>query len=83
MRFEPATLTVQAGQPVLLTLRNAGHATHDFVLSEGVARRVRIKADGGETATGTFTVDHPGTYTFICSVPGHEAAGMKGTIVAQ
>ena len=83
MRFEPDAIVVTAGQPVLVTLRNEGRMTHDFVLSEGVARRFRIKAEGGETGSGTFTLDRPGTYTFICSVPGHESAGMKGTITAR
>lgn len=82
MRFEPETLTVQAGQPVHLTLVNEGHIPHDFMLREGVDKPVRILATG-RSAAGTFTIDRPGTYTFICSVPGHEAAGMKGTIVAE
>lgn len=83
MRFEPASITATAGQPVQLTLRNEGHAPHDFSLSDGVTRPVKIKADGGKTASATFTIDRPGTYTFICSVPGHEAAGMTGTLVAE
>jgi nitrite reductase (NO-forming) len=83
MRFEPSTIAVTAGQPVQLTLRNEGRMPHDVALSEGVARRVKIKADGGETASGTFTIERPGTYTFVCSVPGHEAAGMTGTITAR
>lgn len=83
MRFEPSSITVAVGQPVHLTLRNEGRMDHDFTLSEGVSRRVRIKADGGETASGTFTIDRPGTYTFVCSVSGHESAGMTGTITAR
>jgi len=25
----------------------------------------------------------PGTYQFYCPVPGHKAAGMKGTLTVQ
>ena len=38
----------------------------------------------GSGGTSTFTVTlKPGTYTFFCEVPGHEAAGMKGTLVVK
>ena len=38
----------------------------------------------GETAEVTFTVPKkPGTYTFICTFPGHYAGGMKGTLVVK
>jgi azurin len=38
-------------------------------------------AGGGETVEVTFTVpDKKGDYTYLCSFPGHYAAGMKGTL---
>ncbi|MFH5832184.1 plastocyanin/azurin family copper-binding protein [Halalkalibaculum sp. DA384] len=41
-------------------------------------------AGGGETVEVTFTVpEETGSYTYICSFPGHFAAGMKGTIVVE
>jgi uncharacterized cupredoxin-like copper-binding protein len=83
MRFGPSSIVVRAGQPVELTLRNVGGITHDFTLAEGATRPVTIVAQGGQTARGTFTIDTPGTYPFVCSVPGHAAAGMRGTIRAQ
>jgi nitrite reductase (NO-forming) len=83
MSFDPATITVHAGQPVQLTLRNTGGTPHDFTLTDGVAQPVKITAGGGQTASGTFTVDSPGTYTFQCSMPGHAAAGMQGRLTAE
>jgi plastocyanin len=83
MWFKPASIEVQAGQPVELTLRNTGAIRHDFALAEGVSKRVKVSADGGKTARATFTVERPGTYTFVCSVSGHAEVGMRGTIAAR
>jgi nitrite reductase (NO-forming) len=83
LRFEPSSLTVNAGQPVQVTLTNAGQMQHDWSLTQGATQPVKIVANAGQTAVGTFTIQQPGTYTFICSVPGHAAAGMQGTITAQ
>ncbi len=33
LQFAPATLTVQAGRPVQLTIKNAGTTDHDFVIA--------------------------------------------------
>jgi nitrite reductase (NO-forming) len=83
MKFEQPTLTVPVGQPVQVTLVNDGTLIHDFVLTSGVEQPVKIEANGKSTASGTFTIARAGTYTYICAQPGHEAAGMKGTIVAK
>jgi nitrite reductase (NO-forming) len=83
MHFAPPSLVVRAGQPVELTLRNGGGIPHDFALAEGASSPVKIEAQGGRTARGTFTIDTPGRYAFVCTVPGHADAGMRGTITAQ
>lgn len=83
MSFDPSSFAVPAGQPVQLTLENEGQMPHDFTLAEGVNQPVKITAAGGQTATGTFTISKPGTYSFECSMPGHAGAGMRGTITAQ
>jgi uncharacterized cupredoxin-like copper-binding protein len=83
MKFVPAAISVRAGQPLELTLRNSGQMPHDFTLNEGTAQPVKLTVNGGETASGTFTIDKPGTYSFDCSMPGHDLAGMRGTITAQ
>jgi uncharacterized cupredoxin-like copper-binding protein len=83
MRFEPNAIVVKAGQPVELTITNAGSNDHDFSLSEGVGEPVKVVVKGGQSSTSTFILAQPGTYNFTCSQFGHAGAGMKGTITAQ
>jgi nitrite reductase (NO-forming) len=83
VRFEPSTIAVKAGQPVQVTLQSTGGGEHDFALDEGVARPFKVAVRGGETASGTFTIERPGTYEFYCSVPGHALVGMRGTITVE
>jgi uncharacterized cupredoxin-like copper-binding protein len=83
MDFDPSFITVQADQPVRLTLRNNGLMPHDLTLTDGVAQPVKVTATGGQSASIIFTIEKPGTYSFECSMPGHAAAGMRGTITAQ
>lgn len=78
LRFDPATITMRPGVPVNLTLVNEGRALHDLTIP---TLGFMLDADPGEQASGSLTVDEPGTYPFECSVPGHAAAGMRGTLV--
>src|SRR5919205_343671 len=57
MQFATPALEVQAGRPLELTLENVGGMPHDFTLGDGVSRPVKIEAKGGETSSGTFTID--------------------------
>jgi plastocyanin len=69
----------------------AGSVRIDYRNPSPVPHNVSVKGDGldaqGEVVqngTSTVTADlQPGTYTFYCSVPGHEAAGMKGTLTVR
>jgi uncharacterized cupredoxin-like copper-binding protein len=83
MSFEPKSIALRAGQLVELTVQNTGHVPHDFTLTSGVAAPVVVQAPGGKTATATFTIQKPGTYTFVCGVPGHADAGMRGTLTVE
>lgn len=41
-------------------------------------------AGGGESVEVTFTAPKkPGSYTFVCTFPGHFAGGMKGTLIVK
>ena len=69
--FQPATVTVKAGQSV--TWKNGSKLTHTATGSG---------FDSGSIGPGqswTHTFSKAGTYPYVC-VP-HQAAGMKGTVV--
>ena len=40
-------------------------------------------AGPGETVEVTIKIPAAGTFTYLCTFPGHFAAGMRGTIVAK
>jgi plastocyanin len=71
----------------------SSHVTIDFTNHSPLEHNVTIANAQGKVlgATPTFlggtkvlTLDlPPGTYTFYCSVPGHELAGMKGTLTVR
>ena len=82
-RFNPSTITLKAGQPLQVTFQNSGEILHDFTVQQGLARPITILEDGGKSGTATVTYDKPGTYKFFCSQPGHDQAGMHGTITVQ
>lgn len=75
-RFEPASLPLDAGQTVHLTVTNGGGAEHNFTLEEA---DVSEDVEPGEDADVTFTApDANGTYTYYCEY--HRGRGMAGTI---
>lgn len=74
--FDPADATAPADTDVTVEVVNVGSIEHDWTIeSESVA----IPVTAGQTATGTVNLP-AGTYKVICSIPGHEEAGMKGTL---
>jgi outer membrane protein assembly factor BamB len=78
--YNPNAITIPANTDVTLTMHNTGVLAHDLVSNDG-GFKIEM-TDGG--AQGSTTVNlAPGTYNFICSVEGHAAAGMTGTITAE
>ena len=75
--FTPSDLDVkeQDGK-VSLSYVNADPMLHDFTIEE---LGVKVDVPANETETVSFEAK-PGTYTFICSIPGHRESGMEGTI---
>jgi plastocyanin len=77
--FDPDEITVTAGEDVAIVL-TSDDLLHDFTIDE---IDVHVAADRGETAEGGLRADDPGELTFYCTVSGHRAAGMEGTLVVE
>jgi plastocyanin len=94
-RFEPASITVEAGAEVTINFQNAGALEHNWLLvSQAVDAASATEADAlagantgiigaGESTSITFTAPPAGTYTMVCTVPGHAVGGMVGTFTSQ
>jgi nitrite reductase (NO-forming) len=70
-------LSAAEGQVVQITLINGEGAEHDIAFPEHNARSPRITGRGSST-TIAFRAERAGDFTYICSVPGHQLAGMQG-----
>jgi mono/diheme cytochrome c family protein len=67
-----------AGQLTINSL-NKSQTPHDISV-QGQATGKVVKGGG----TSTISVNlKPGKYTFLCTVPGHAQAGMKGTLTVK
>jgi plastocyanin len=69
-----------------------GEVTIDFTNPSALEHDVAIEKEGKEIAGSelisegktSVTADlAPGTYTFLCTVPGHAEAGMEGTLTVK
>ncbi len=78
--FRPDEIRVAAGETVNLVLDNRGDAFHTLTIEE---LDFELRAAGGERIAGALEAPPPGSYEFICAVPGHADAGMVGTLVVE
>jgi glucose/arabinose dehydrogenase/uncharacterized cupredoxin-like copper-binding protein len=85
--FQPAEFTIPANTDVTTSLQNNGAALHNFSITDHNNPNVQnldISVDVQPGQTGSVTVNAPpGDYYFFCNVPGHEQAGMYGTMHVQ
>ena len=81
LKFDQSALNASAGK-VTIVMQNPSPLSHDIAIrGNGVDVKGKIVPQGG---TSTVSADlKPGTYTFLCTVDGHAAAGMKGTLTVR
>jgi azurin len=60
----------------------AGEAAGYIPSDPNILASVKL-LDGGASGNASFTAPAAGTYTFLCTFPGHYVAGMKGTLTVK
>lgn len=84
LKFNPGALQAKVGQPVKIVLDNKGMIEHDIafptVKADKPAADLKVLAKKGQVGTLEFTPTATGTFEYVCTIPGHKEAGMKGSI---
>jgi uncharacterized cupredoxin-like copper-binding protein len=92
--FSPDTISIPAGRPITFVVVNNDPIDHEWIVGDEAlherhrtgtepvhnARPTEISIDALHERRTTVTFPSPGTLTFICHLPGHEAYGMVGTL---
>lgn len=73
-------LGVPENSVVLISVVNGDGAIHDIAVPEFGAKSEQIVGKGAATAI-VFRANKKGVYEYLCTLPGHKAAGMFGKIV--
>jgi len=87
-------IKVKSGDSVTIKVKNAGKSFHSFgvvtnpedpttVVSGSAIRDANNPLKPGQEGETTFTAGAPGTYYYICTVPGHVLQGMQGNFIVE
>ena len=87
-------VTVNSGDEVTITTINAGMSFHAFgvvsnpddfnsIIFDSAIAAATNPLKPGESGSTTFIAGAPGTYYYICTVPGHALQGMQGSFIVE
>ena len=87
-------ITVNSGDEVTVTSDNLGKSFHAFgvvtnpedfnsIVMDSAIAAATNPLKPGEGGSVTFTAGAPGTYYYICTVPGHALQGMQGNFIVE
>ncbi len=87
-------IKVKSGDTVTIHIKNDSKSFHAFgvvtdpdnpsnVLWNSALKSPDNPMKPGETGDVTFVAGAPGTYHYVCTVPGHAALGMNGNFIVE
>jgi plastocyanin len=79
--FDTTTLSSKPGE-VTIDFDNPSALEHDVAIEQD-GKQIAISETIAKGKTSVTADLEPGTYTFLCTVPGHAEAGMEGTLTVQ
>ena len=77
--FKFSTKSIAKPGKVTFVFKNVGHVMHDLKIN---GKRTPMIGPG-KTARLVVTFKKKGKYPYLCTVPGHAAAGMKGVFTVR
>ena len=88
------TINAKVGDRIIFNISNAGKSFHSFgvtlndegfggILGGTAVAAANSPLKPGEGGFSEFVPGEPGTYYYICTVPGHREMGMVGTIIVE
>ncbi len=77
--FRLSTKSLAKPGKVAFTFTNIGHVAHDF----SILGKTTPLIQPGQTTKLVVTFTKAGSYPYLCTVPGHAEAGMKGTFTVR
>ncbi|MGZ4178077.1 MAG: plastocyanin/azurin family copper-binding protein [Solirubrobacteraceae bacterium] len=83
LAYDKKTLSAKAGK-VTITMTNMSPLGHNITIQQGSNGSVLGATPTFQGGSKSVTLNlKAGTYTFFCSVPGHRAGGMVGTLTVS
>lgn len=80
--YDKTELTASAGE-VTIDFDNPAPLAHDVAVVDKDGKELAATEVITESEDSLSADLEPGDYTFLCTVPGHAAAGMEGTLKVQ
>jgi uncharacterized cupredoxin-like copper-binding protein len=77
--FRLSKTSIPKPRTVTFTFHNVGRTAHDFRIGGKQTRLI----GPGKTARLTVTFHEKGRFSYLCTVPGHAQAGMKGVFTVR